>query len=420
MPHIDLQGYRVPDSPLFPADVGQRILESLTAGTPRTFSLYVHIPFCTVRCGYCDFNTYTATDFGPGASHDTYATTVLQELEMARERMDASGIPNRPIHTVYFGGGTPTLLPATDLVRIVEQARELFGIKPQAEITTEANPDTVTEDSIAELAEGGFTRLSLGMQSAVGHVLKVLDRSHTPANIPPAVTWAKQAGLEVSLDLIFGTPGESLADWQHSLEVAIEQAPEHLSAYGLIVEQGTKLAAQIRRGTYPDTDGDDQADKYVIAEELLGQAGYRWYEISNWAYDPEGTGVHRAEHNLAYWRNQDWWGAGPGAHSHLAGIRWWNAKHPLAYAQRLSSGVPAAVGMEQPDEAERHLENIMLGIRLSDGLAISELSPTEQEQIPELLRQGLLEPGAVKKGRLVPTLHGRLLGDAITRQLADI
>lgn len=387
-------------------------------GSDRTFSLYVHVPFCISRCGYCDFNTYISPNLGPGASHDSYAATAIKELEFAAEAMEHSGVEPRPLHSVFFGGGTPTLLQASDLVKILDRAQQLFGITPGAEITTEANPDSLSEEAVRALADGGFNRVSMGMQSAVPHVLQVLERTHNPDNVAAAVQWIRKAGLELSLDLIFGTPGESLHDWQRSLETVIDLAPDHVSAYGLIVEDGTKLAAQIRRGVYPNTDPDDQADKYLLTERLLHEAGYRWYEISNWAYDPDNQRVHQSQHNLAYWRDQDWWGIGPGAHSHMAGVRWWNAKHPAAYASRVLDGISPAIGQEIPDADARMLEKIMLGVRLAEGLDIAVLEASARSDAHDLVAQGLLEPAALKLGRIVPTLKGRLLDDAITRRLA--
>ncbi|MCT1816531.1 radical SAM family heme chaperone HemW, partial [Micrococcus luteus] len=347
MPALPL-GEPVPDDGRLPADVGQRVRAAARDGAARTFSLYVHVPFCTVRCGYCDFNTYTAVDLGPGAGRGDYWESAVAELDFAADVLASSDVPARPLHTVFFGGGTPTLLPAADLVRILQAAVDRFGIAPGAEVTTEANPDTITPEYARQLAAGGFTRLSLGMQSAVPHVLATLERTHRPESVPAAVAAAREAGLEVSLDLIYGTAGESLADWRATLEAAVALAPDHVSAYSLIVEEGTKLGAQVARGEVADVDPDDQADKYLLAEELLGTAGYRWYEVSNWARDPQGSGVHRARHNVAYWEDQDWWGIGPGAHSHLAGVRFWNAKHPAAYAQRLATGVTPAVGRPPP------------------------------------------------------------------------
>jgi len=391
----------------------------------RTFSLYVHVPFCLTRCGYCDFNTYISPGMGPGASHDSFAATAIKELEYAATLFEKSGTEPKPLHSVFFGGGTPTLLAAEDLTAILSRAEQLFGIRSGAEITTEANPDSLTAQSVQELADGGFNRISMGMQSSVGHVLQVLERTHNPDNIVTAAQWIRAANLEMSLDLIFGTPGESLEDWQASLDTALRLQPDHLSAYGLIVEEGTKLAAQIRRGVYPNTDPDDQADKYLVTEERLSAAGYRWYEISNWAYDPDHRGIHQSQHNLAYWRDQDWWGIGPGAHSHMAGLRWWNAKHPAAYASRVLDNISPAIGHEIPDDDARLLEKIMLGVRLAEGLdtaVFEEYDPeTAQRAKTEaelLATQGLIEPSALDRGKIVPTLRGRLLDDAITRRLA--
>ena len=393
--------------------------------TDRTFSLYVHVPFCVSRCGYCDFNTYISPDLGPGASHESYADTAIKELEFAADALERSRVDPKPLHSVFYGGGTPTLLAAHDLNRILKRARELFGIAPQAEITTEANPDSLSAEAVQTLAEGGFNRISMGMQSSVSHVLQVLERTHNPDNVYSAAQWIRDANLDLSLDLIFGTPGESIADWQASLDAVLEVRPDHVSAYGLIVEEGTKLAAQIRRGVYPNTDPDDQADKYLATEDRLSAAGYRWYEISNWAYDPQHQGLHRSQHNLAYWRDQDWWGIGPGAHSHMAGVRWWNAKHPAAYASRVLDNISPAIGREIPDDEARLLEKIMLGVRLSEGLEVSVLTAQSealaQAAVAETRRladQGLIELAALEDGRIVPTLKGRLLDDAITRQLA--
>ena len=423
MPSVLPEGDPAPADGRLPAHTASTVRRAAASGTPRTFSLYVHVPFCEVRCGYCDFNTYTAQDLGPGASRSSYAGTVAGELDFAAGALAGSGVPARPLETVFFGGGTPTLLPAADLVGILGRARGVFGLAPGAEVTTEANPDSVTPQSLAELAAGGFTRVSFGMQSAVPHVLATLDRTHRPENVPAAVGWAREAGLEVSLDLIYGTPGESLEDWRTTLEAALALRPDHVSAYSLIVEEGTKFGATVRRGVQADVDPDDQADKYLLADELLGEAGYRWYEISNWALDPQDRGVHRARHNMAYWRDQDWWGAGPGAHSHVAGVRFWNAKHPAAYAQRLASGVSPSVGREEPDAEARFLERVMLGVRLAEGLETSVLDAAPdggaraRTEIAAMIAEGLLDGRAAVAGRLVPTLQGRLLDDAIVRRL---
>lgn len=385
----------------------------------RDFSLYVHIPFCAVRCGYCDFNTYTAHELGGGASQTTYASTVSQELVFAGQAIQESGVESRQLSTVFFGGGTPTLLPAEDLARVLATAKEVWGLAPNAEVTTEANPDSVTPESLKVLRDAGFTRISFGMQSAVTHVLKVLDRTHRPENVGIMVQAAKDLGLSVSVDLIYGTPGESLEDWKTSLETALSYQPDHISAYSLIVEPGTKLAAQMRRGEVPPVDEDDHAEKYELADAMLAAAGYSWYEVSNWSRTPED----RSEHNLAYWRGNDWWGAGPGAHSHIGGTRFWNVKHPSAYQTRIDGGVSPAAARETPDEDARYLEDLMLRVRISEGLPLSVLRDDARRRVAGLIADGLVEPGpalgAQGEKRLVLTLKGRLLADGVVRTLAD-
>lgn len=390
--------------------------QALEGAADRAFGLYVHIPFCAVRCGYCDFNTYTATELGGGASQDAYADTAVAEVDFAGRALKASGLPERRLSTVFFGGGTPTLLPAGDLARILAAAIDTWGLEPGAEVTTEANPDSVTPESLQLLADAGFTRVSFGMQSAVPHVLKVLDRTHTPSRVPQVVQWAREAGLAVSLDLIYGTPGESLEDWRYSLETALSYGPDHISAYALIVEEGTKLAAQIRRGEVPGIDDDDHAAKYELADELISAAGLGWYEVSNWARTPDQA----CRHNLAYWRGDDWWGIGPGAHSHVGGVRWWNVKHPTAYAGRLAAGVSPAAGRETLDAETRNVERVMLEARLVTGLEIPSLGglgDTGRHAVAGLIADGLVEPAEAFKGRLVLTLKGRLLADAVVRRI---
>ncbi|MBN9129396.1 MAG: coproporphyrinogen III oxidase [Paenarthrobacter ureafaciens] len=406
MPSVLPLGDPAPADGLLPsqvlADVGR-----------RKFGLYVHIPFCAVRCGYCDFNTYTATELGGGASQAAYSGTAASEVDFAAKVLEDSGLPRRPMSTVFFGGGTPTLLPAEDLAEILRTAVGHWGLEEGAEVTTEANPDSVTRESLQVLKDAGFTRVSFGMQSAVPHVLKVLDRTHTPSRVPQVVQWAREAGLAVSLDLIYGTPGESMADWRESLETALSYEPDHISAYALIVEEGTKLAAQIRRGEVPGIDDDDHAAKYELADQLISEAGLGWYEVSNWARTPEQA----CRHNLAYWRGDDWWGIGPGAHSHVGGVRWWNVKHPAAYASRLVAGESPAAGRETLAAGTRDVERIMLEARLVSGLAIDGLDKDGRRAVAGLIADGLAEPAAAFQGRLVLTLKGRLLADAVVRRI---
>ncbi|HWM33453.1 MAG TPA: radical SAM family heme chaperone HemW [Pseudolysinimonas sp.] len=378
----------------------------------RDFGVYVHVPFCRVRCGYCDFNTYTASEIR-GVRQSDYAGQALAEIAMARGVLEATGAPRRPVSTVFFGGGTPTLLPVADLAGLLAGIRDAWGLAPDAEVTTEANPDSVDAGSLAALAEAGFTRVSFGMQSAVPHVLATLERTHDPDRIPQVVAWARAAGLQVSLDLIYGTPAETTGDWQRSLDLALAQQPDHLSAYALIVEPGTKLARQIARGEVPAPDDDLAADLYEQADAVLATAGYAWYEVSNWARDT----VHRSRHNLSYWTGEDWWGVGPGAHSHVGGVRWWNVKHPAAYAQRLAERVSPAAGRETLDTATRHTESVLLRVRLAEGLPTAELDDAGRTAVAGLIADGLVEGRSALAGRVVLTLRGRLLADAVVRRL---
>ncbi|PJJ01887.1 oxygen-independent coproporphyrinogen-3 oxidase [Streptomyces sp. 2333.5] len=385
------------------------------AGRPLGF--YLHVPYCATRCGYCDFNTYTASELrgsgGALASRDNYADTVVDEIRLARKVL---GDDPRPVETVFVGGGTPTLLPAADLARMLAAIREEFGLAPGAEITTEANPESVDPRYLAELRAGGFNRVSFGMQSARQHVLKILDRTHTPGRPEACVAEARAAGFEhVNLDLIYGTPGETDDDWRASLDAALGAGPDHISAYALIVEEGTQLARRIRRGEVPMTDDDVHADRYLLAEEALTGAGFRWYEVSNWAT----TDAARCRHNELYWTGADWWGAGPGAHSHVGGVRWWNVKHPGAYAQALAEGRSPGAGREVLASEDRRVERILLELRLSAGCPLDLLAPAGARAAARALEDGLLERAPYEAGRAVLTLRGRLLADAVVRDLVD-
>jgi oxygen-independent coproporphyrinogen-3 oxidase len=396
-----------------PAPPDGALPEDLRVDASIDFGVYLHVPFCRVRCGYCDFNTYTSDELR-GARQDQYADTLLREVALARDVLaDARAV--RPASTVFFGGGTPTLLPPGDLARMLAGVRDAFGIADGAEVTVEANPDTVTDAVAAELAAAGVTRMSVGMQSSVPHVLAALDRTHDPANVRTAVAAARRAGLQVSVDLIYGTPGESLDDWRESVETAVDLEPDHVSAYALIIEDGTKLARQIRRGEVPAPDDDLQADMYELVDERLQSAGFDWYEVSNWARSAD----RRSRHNLAYWRGTDWWGFGPGAHSHVAGLRWWNVKHPAAYAQRLAAGESPAAGRERPDAVARTLESVLLRSRIREGLPVSELQGEGRQAVASLIADGLIDGHAAVRGTIVLTLRGRLLADAVVRALTE-
>jgi putative oxygen-independent coproporphyrinogen III oxidase len=377
------------------------------------FGFYVHVPYCATRCGYCDFNTYTAKELGGGASQASYAETAIAEIRMARRILGDRYVP---VETVFFGGGTPTLLPANDLKAILKAIRDEFGLAAQAEVTTEANPESVDEKYLVELAEGGFNRISFGMQSAKKHVLDVLERGHTPGRPEQCVRWAYDAGFEqVNLDLIYGTPGESDDDWRASLEAAVTAYPDHISAYSLIVEEGTRLAAKIRRKELPGIDDDVHADRYLIADAVLAQAGYSWYEVSNWSVSEDA----RCKHNLLYWTGADWWGVGPGAHSHVSGTRWWNVKHPAAYAQRLDAELSPAHARELLTDQDRRFERILLELRLVDGLDLALLSEQARAAAQRAAKGDLLEPLPFADGHAVLTLKGRLLADALVRDFTD-
>ncbi|WP_189336202.1 radical SAM family heme chaperone HemW [Actinoplanes ianthinogenes] len=394
----------LPDGEPVPADGSLPDAATRDVGG-RGFAVYVHVPFCASRCGYCDFNTYTASELGGGASRDEYADTVLRELELAAKVIQ----PGR-VDTVFVGGGTPTLLTAKDLGRILEGIDRTWGLTAGAEVTTEANPESVDVAYLSDLKTAGFTRISLGMQSSAEHVLRVLDRKHTAGRAPQAAQEARQAGFEhVNLDLIYGTPGETPDDFARSLRTVVDAGVDHVSAYALIVEDGTRMATRMRRGELPYPSDDVAADRYLAAEEALTAAGFQWYEVSNWA---KSGGECR--HNLLYWTGADWWGLGPGAHSHVGGVRWWNVKHPSAYANRLNDGVSPGHGRELLTDEDRHVEDVMLRVRLREGIGLDRVDPGGAARA---LGDGLLDPAAYAAGRLVLTLRGRLLADAVIRDL---
>jgi oxygen-independent coproporphyrinogen-3 oxidase len=386
----------------------QQALAGLGSGP---FGLYVHVPYCAVRCGYCDFNTYLPSEVGTAGSPRNWLDAARAEIALAA-RVLGSSAP--PLDTIFFGGGTPTLVPPAYLAALIGDARERFGLSPNAEVTTEANPETVTPDSLRELRAAGVNRISFGMQSAVPHVLAALDRRHTPGRVGDAVAWARQAGFrQISVDLIYGAPGESDADWEASLTTAIGYEPDHVSAYALVVEEGTRLARQVRRGEVAAPDDDVLAARYELADRMLSAAGYGWYEVSNWARPGA-----ECRHNLGYWRDGSWWGVGPGAHSFVgdrqAGVRWWNVRQPAAYAARLASGQSPAAAREVLGTGDRHFEQLLLEVRLRSGLDEAALDEGERARAAELVQEGLL---TADTGRYVLTLPGRLLADLVVRRL---
>ena len=375
----------------------------------RTLSFYLHVPYCATRCGYCDFNTYTAEELGPSVSRLTWADSAIAEIDLAVRVMGST----KPLHSVFVGGGTPTLLQSADLVRVVAALRDRFGFEDDVEITTEANPDSVTPSSLDELRAGGFNRISFGMQSSAEHVLAVLDRTHRPGRALDAVREARTAGFEnINLDLIFGTPGETADDLQRTIDDVVTANVQHVSAYALIVEEGTRLARQIRRGEVPSPDDDVQAERYEQIDEALRDAGYSWYEISNWAR--EGR---QCRHNLAYWLGGNWWGVGPGAHSHVGGVRWWNERHPGVWTGTLAGAESPAQAREVVTPADQVVERIMLQTRLRQGMSVWELEQPALDQLGRLVENGLIEDPRTLGDRVVLTRRGRLLADVVVHAL---
>ncbi len=381
-------------------------LRRLDGATP--FGLYLHVPFCATRCGYCDFNTYTAGELGGSSSPQAWAEAIDGELALARRT-----VGDAEVSTVFVGGGTPSLLGGDGLAALLDTAHRHFRFADDAEITTESNPESTSPEFFARLREAGFTRVSLGMQSAAEHVLRVLDRTHTPGRAVAAAREAREAGFEhVNLDLIYGTPGESDDDLRASLGAVLDAGVDHVSAYALIVEDGTALARRIRRGELPDTDDDVLAHRYEMVDAALRDAGFDWYEVSNWARSEAG----RCRHNELYWEGADWWGAGPGAHGHVAGTRLWNVKHPARYAEAVARGELPVAGRETLTDEEKHVEDVMLRVRMRSGLPLSALRAEEAVRADREVAQGNLS----REGEsYVLTDAGRLLADGVVRRILD-
>lgn len=400
------------DGPLPPTGVLPEIAAS--ESEDREFSVYVHVPFCRVRCGYCDFNTYTAPELR-GASQSEFHETASAELDFASRALRASNVADREVSTLFFGGGTPTLLEPSQLTHLISRVADVFGLGQNAEVTVEANPDSVDAHSLDTLREGGVTRLSLGMQSAVPRVLEVLDRTHHPENVDRVAAHCRDLELPFSVDLIYGAPTETFDDWRRTVDAALETGAEHISAYSLIVEDGTALARQIRSGELPPPDPDLQAEMYSYIDDAISQEGFAWYEVSNWAKSPD----QHSRHNLNYWLGNDWWGVGPGAHSHVGGVRWWNVKHPAAYLERISANVSPAQEHEVVDAQQQQLERVMLHARLASGLSTELLSAQARMNVAELIADELVDAQAAFAGRLVLTQRGRLLADRVIHLLTD-
>jgi putative oxygen-independent coproporphyrinogen III oxidase len=383
-------------------------LPGLVSTPGRPFGIYIHVPFCATRCGYCDFNTYTPAELG-GANPDGWLVALRAELGLAAARLAA---PSPEVATVFVGGGTPSLLGGAGLTAVLDAVREHFTLAPDAEVTTEANPESTSPQLFGQLRSAGFTRVSLGMQSVAPHVLAVLDRVHSPGRALDAAREARAAGFDhVNLDLIYGTPGESDDDLRRSVDAAIDAGVDHVSGYALVVEDGTALARRVRRGEIAAPEDDVLAQRYELLDARLSAAGFDWYEVSNWRR-PGGECLH----NIGYWNGGEWWGAGPGAHGYLGATRWWNVKHPNAYAHSLADGLLPVADFERLDATTRHVEDVMLRLRLRDGLPVALLSERERARAQTVIDDGLVTSNA---DRLVLTDRGRLLADAVVRSLLD-
>ncbi|MFY8231187.1 MAG: radical SAM family heme chaperone HemW [Candidatus Nanopelagicus sp.] len=375
-------------------------------------AFYIHIPYCVKRCGYCDFNTYTPSELkiatGLSEVSNSYIDLLLLEIKQAKAQVGSASVPS-----IFFGGGTPSLMEPFDIGRVITQIRQEFDLNSDAEVTMECNPDTVSKENLAAFRQVGVNRVSFGMQSAVPHVLATLDRTHNPENLLQVTTWAKEVGFsEISVDLIYGTPGETLADWQKSIHAALALPITHISAYALIIEEGTKLAAQIKRGEVAPVDDDLAAEKYLLADKEFTAAGFQWYELSNWA-KPDSL----SKHNLAYWLGENWWGAGPGAHSHLNGKRFWNVKHPNLYKEKIQSNLSPIADSEVLEEIQIASEKLMLSLRLPSGVEKESLNQDQISELSDYVESGHLDLLNWNQGRATLTLEGRLIADQILRQI---
>lgn len=384
-------------------------------------SIYVHIPFCRTRCFYCDFNTYAGQEKWVGP----YVESLIHEMEMVARRVDGTPV----VHSIYFGGGTPSMLPAEMVAKINWQIRCSFNVMEQAEISMEMNPVRLTEQYLEVIQQSGVNRISLGMQSASLEELRLLGRRHRFEDVQLSVERARRAGIEnINLDIIFGLPAQTCASFEGSLEAAVDLHPPHLSLYALTVENGTRLAEMIRRCELPAPDEDLAADMYVRAVERLPEAGYKQYEISNWAL----TAAHECLHNLQYWHNAEYLGFGAGAHSHYGQWRWENVKGIQEYIEKVNAfentGIwpPAVLSATELRFDDDVGEMMMMGLRLTEeginednfskrfGVGLTELY---EEEINLLMGQGLLEWVNISDGRhLRLTPRGRMLGNQVFMQ----
>jgi putative oxygen-independent coproporphyrinogen III oxidase len=416
-------------SPLPARDARAWLTDPVESGPSAGFGVYLHVPFCHHRCGYCDFATAAVGDRSAADRellYDRYAAALETDLGRqvgagptahAPEGADV-GEEWRPVTSVFVGGGTPTLLGGDRIARLLRAVRTELDVGSDVEVTVECNPETATRELFEALAAAGVTRISMGAQSFAPHVLATLERQHTVGRPAEAVAQARTAGIpEVSLDLIYGTPGERPEDWAATLDAVLEAGTDHVSAYALTVHDSTPMGRAVARGTIPAPDEDVQRDRFEVARARLGAAGFDHYEVANWARvrqrDGRPPAPLRSRHNLLYWRHGDYLGVGVGAHAHLAGRRSWTTRSTERYLEAVDAGGDPVAGDEVLEDDERATERLFLGLRVAEGLHPADLPPIEPLALEEALDAELVELAC---GRLRCTDAGWfLLDDAVAR-----
>jgi putative oxygen-independent coproporphyrinogen III oxidase len=401
------------------------LTDPVESGPAAGFSVYLHVPFCHHRCGYCDFATAAVGDRDADDQHALFRryvaalTTDLGRQVAAGRRAHAPAAerdalaPRWPVVTsVFVGGGTPTLVGGPLLADVVRAVADELDVAPDAEITVECNPETASSELFGALVDAGVTRVSMGAQSFAPHVLTTLERGHTPERPVQAVAQARGAGIaELNLDLIYGTPGETDADWRRTLEAVLAAGTDHVSAYALTIHDNTAFGRAVAAGRLPTVDEDVQRERFELAREVLVPGGFEHYEVSNWALGP----ARRSRHNVLYWRHGDYLGVGVGAHAHLAGRRWWTTRSTDRYLAAVEEDASPVAGSEELSDAERAEERLLLGLRLRDGLHPNDVPPIDPLALEDAMTSGLVETAC---GRLRCTETGWfLLDDAVTRLL---
>ena len=410
-------------SPLTVADPRAWLTDPVESGPSAGFGVYLHVPFCHHRCGYCDFATAAVGDRGPAdldALFARYVAALTADLgrQVAAGRRAHAPATERDhlddrwptVTSVFVGGGTPTLLPPDLLAEVVRAVGRDLDLAPDAEVTVECNPETASVELFATLAEAGVNRVSMGAQSFAPHVLRTLERGHTPDRPVEAVGQARAGGIDdVSLDLISGTPGETDADWRTTLERVLSAGTDHVSAYALTVHDNTAFGRAVAKGTMHLPDEDVQRDRFDVATEVLGAGGFQHYEVSNWSLGPG----RRSDHNLLYWRHGDYLGVGVGAHAHLAGRRSWTTRSTERYLEAVEAGASPITGSEELTDQERGHERLFLGLRIREGLHPNDLPPIDPLALEDAMDAGLAETSC---GRLRCTQRGWfLLDEAVSR-----